>query len=242
MKGSEMTDTEKFKTLAWLTVFSIAMGYFESAVVVYLREIYYTSGFSFPMVSMTGRIAITEILREACTIIMLFTIAWLSGNTFIRRVAWFIYCFAIWDIFYYVFLKLLVDWPESLLTWDILFLIPIVWTGPVLAPVIASFTMILMALLIIFSNIIRPSVKSYWLILFGAFIIFLSFIWDFAGYMINHYSFSSLLKYNINHQALQSYIPAKFNWLLFIIGELIIVSALFLEFNRFKTARNEEKI
>ncbi|HLO57673.1 MAG TPA: hypothetical protein VK179_02970 [Bacteroidales bacterium] len=237
-----MTVKEKFKTLAWLTVFSIAMGYFESAVVVYLREIYYPSGFRFPMVSMPGSIAITEILREACTMIMLFTIAWLSGNTFIKRIAWFIYCFAIWDIFYYVFLKLLVNWPESLLTWDILFLIPMVWTGPVLTPVIASITMILMALLIIFTDLLRPSLKSYWLVFGGAFIMFLSFVWDFGSYMTRNYSFSSLLKYDINQQALQSYVPSKFNWILFVIGEVIILSALILEYNRSKNISAHEKI
>ena len=35
--------------LIWLTVFAIAMGFLETTVVVYLREILYPNGFSFPL-------------------------------------------------------------------------------------------------------------------------------------------------------------------------------------------------
>jgi hypothetical protein len=39
----------KIKTIIWLAVFSMAMGYLESAVVVYLRKLYYPDGFKFPL-------------------------------------------------------------------------------------------------------------------------------------------------------------------------------------------------
>jgi membrane protein implicated in regulation of membrane protease activity len=60
--------------------------------------------------------------------------------------------FAIWDIFYYIFLWLLIGWPESFFTWDILFLLPVTWVGPVLAPVINSLTMIVLAGLILLAD------------------------------------------------------------------------------------------
>ena len=40
-------------------------------------------------------------------------------------------------------------WPPSLLTWDILFLIPVPWIGPVLAPVLVSVGLIVGSLLLL---------------------------------------------------------------------------------------------
>jgi len=145
-----MADFYRFWVL--LTIFAIAMGFLESAVVIYLREIYYPEGFAFPLNIIHGKIAVTEILREAATIVMLVSVSILAARRWIIRFAWFIYLFAIWDIFYYVFLRVLLGWPESLLTWDILFLIPTTWVGPVLAPVINSLTMILLAILLIVAD------------------------------------------------------------------------------------------
>ncbi|MBL7138880.1 MAG: hypothetical protein ISS17_08905, partial [Bacteroidales bacterium] len=139
-----MDQKDRTRTLL-ITLFAIAMGFLESAVVVYLRAIYYPEGFAFPLKIIEGPVATTEILREAATLIMLITVAILAARRWIIRFAWFIYIFAIWDIFYYIFLWLLLGWPESLLTWDILFLIPTTWVGPVLAPVINSLTMIALA-------------------------------------------------------------------------------------------------
>ena len=140
----------------WLTLFSIAMGFFESAVVVYLRAIYYPNGFNFPLINMNPAIAITELGREAATIVMLAGIGIVAGKNNTQRFAWFLYCFAIWDIFYYVFLKVLLNWPESLFTWDILFLIPLPWVGPVICPCIISLSMILLSVILVYFNDKNP--------------------------------------------------------------------------------------
>src|SRR5215204_495359 len=132
------------KKLIWVTIFSIAMGFMETAIVVYLRKIYYPGGFQFPLVPMEADLVLVEILREAATIIMLVGIGILIGKNTSQKFAYFIYCFAIWDLCYYIFLKLLLDWPESLLTPDILFLIPVPWVGPVIGPCIISMTMIVL--------------------------------------------------------------------------------------------------
>ena len=128
--------------LIWLSLYAVAMAWVESAVVVYLREIYYPRGFSFPIVIIPDRMAAIEVGREAATLVMLAGVAALAGRDRWERFLCFCISFGVWDIFYYVWLKLFLGWPPSLLTWDILFLIPAPWIGPVLAPVIVSVAMI----------------------------------------------------------------------------------------------------
>ena len=135
--------------ILWVTIFGIAMGYFEASVVVYLRAIYYPEGFSFPLKPFTDYKIIVELFREFASIIMLISVASIAGRTLMERLAYFMLSFGIWDIFYYIFLKIALDWPESLLTWDILFLLPIPWIGPVIAPVSISILMIITSILII---------------------------------------------------------------------------------------------
>ncbi|WP_457595630.1 hypothetical protein [Hydrogenimonas sp.] len=129
----------------WFTLWGAAFGYIESAVVVYLREIYYPQGFSFPLVPIEENILLTETLREAATLILLWATATLSYTALQSRVAAFFILFGIWDICYYLFLKLLLDWPATLFTWDILFLIPAPWVGPVWAPLVVSSGLILLS-------------------------------------------------------------------------------------------------
>jgi hypothetical protein len=125
----------------WITVYAIAMGVLEAAVVIYLRKLYYPEGFSFPLRMVDTDIAIVELWREVATIVMLGVVGVLAGRTRSERFAWFIYCFGIWDLVYYGYLKYALDWPKSLLEWDILFLLPVPWYGPVIAPCIVAATM-----------------------------------------------------------------------------------------------------
>lgn len=126
------------KQLFWLMVWGVVFGYMEAAVVVYLREIYYPEGFAFPLVIIQEHIMLTEILREAATLLIIWTTVCLAYKRLQSRIAAYIVLFGIWDIFYYIFLKLLLNWPESLGTYDILFLIPAPWVGPVWAPILVS--------------------------------------------------------------------------------------------------------
>lgn len=222
-----------FGVLVWITIFSIAMAYLESAVVVYLRALTYPEGFTFPMQPIGRNIALTEIFREAATIIMLIGAGILAGKNFTERFAWFLYSFAIWDIFYYVFLKILINWPSSLLTWDILFLIPVTWVGPVISPVIVSLTMILLAGFIIYFNSKNLKVRINWqiwtLLINGSLVLILSFIWDYSSFILSHYSLSQIWSMPDNHalyDLAQQYVPQSFNWGLFGVGELIILIAI----------------
>jgi hypothetical protein len=152
MKNSTV---EMLKRLGIAVLFGIAFAYIESAVVVYLRVIFHPNGFTFPLemfgVTAEGkRLLLTEIGREAATLVLILTAAWLFGRVRQERAAYFLAIFAVWDVFYYVWLKVLLDWPASIMDWDILFLIPMVWASPVLYPVLVSTMMFAMAVAILY--------------------------------------------------------------------------------------------
>jgi hypothetical protein len=226
------------KTFIWITIFAISMGFLETTVVVYLRALLYPNGFVFPLTPIPQSLAVTEILRETATLIMLLGAGTLAGKNAISRFAWYLYAFAIWDIFYYIFLKLLLNWPGSLMTWDILFLIPVVWVGPVLAPVIISLTMIILSILIIKLDANREKVrinfKEWILLIAGSIILIIAFSWDYSAFILKNHKFSDIWAIpakDMLNEAL-NYIPSKFNWLIFGLGEIIIISGIFMFWKR----------
>jgi hypothetical protein len=233
----------KGNRLVWLTVFSVAMGYMESAVVIYLRKIYYPEGFRFPLVPLDTDIGLVEVFREAATIIMLLGIGILSAQKASLRFAYFIYCFAIWDLCYYLFLWIFLDWPQSLFTWDILFLIPVPWVGPVLTPCIISATMLLLAGSIIYFQRLGVNTKlktKEWLLLsLGSMVVILSFIWDYLRYQdtSNQEGLSHLL--SGRHEMfseINEYIPLEFNWPVFLTGEGILLAGIIIFIVRIKSS------
>ena len=139
----------RYRRLTWLTTYCVAMAYLESAVVVYLRAIYYPEGFSFPLVLIEPRMSAIEVGREAATLVMLLGVAAVMSTDRWERFLFFALSFGIWDIFYYVWLWVFLRWPPSLMTPDILFLIPVPWIGPVLAPVVVSVGLIAGSLLLL---------------------------------------------------------------------------------------------
>ncbi len=114
------------------------MGILEAIVVVYLRRIYYPDGFGFPLAAIEPTLLRAELIREAMTLVMLALIGWMAAEDRWSRLLAFTFAFGIWDIAYYAGLKLFLDWPVRLLDPDILFLIPSVWIGPVLAPLLVA--------------------------------------------------------------------------------------------------------
>jgi len=120
------------------TAYAVAMAYLESAIVVYLRRLYYPQSFNFPLVLIDIPTLLIEVGREAATIVMLATVSMAAGRTRVGKLAYFLYLFGTWDIFYYVWLKVFLDWPASLVTWDVLFLIPVPWVAQVWYPLLVS--------------------------------------------------------------------------------------------------------
>jgi len=129
----------------WLLVviFAIAMAWVESAVVYYLRtmidriEPYQAN--PLPIFDGMGPV---EMIREMATMIMLFTVGALAGSNWRARFGYSAIAFGVWDIFYYVFLRMICGWPHSLSDWDVLFLLPLPWWGPVWAPMAIALLMI----------------------------------------------------------------------------------------------------
>lgn len=152
------------KRFITVVLFSIAFAYIEAAVVVYLRTIFYPNGFHFPLeifgtTPIWRKFLLTEIGREAATLVIIVTGSLISGQNKQQRTAYFLTIFAVWDLFYYVWLKVLIDWPASIMDWDVLFLIPITWASPVLAPVLVSLAMLVFAGVILYLDSEQRAVR-----------------------------------------------------------------------------------
>jgi hypothetical protein len=198
------------KRLLLVFFFSIAFAYIESAVVVYLRAIFHPDGFVFPLTvlgnsRLLGQFLLTEIGREAATLVVIFSSTWLLARTAKLRLAYFFTIFALWDIFYYIWLKVLIDWPVSIMDWDVLFLIPMVWASPVLAPVLVSIAMLAFAAVIFFAEKRVKFTKPKTILLIASSVIMIiSFC--IAGRYISSADYA-------NH----------FNWYVFAAGYLLFI-------------------
>jgi hypothetical protein len=124
--------------LGWVALFALAMAYVEAASVVYLRRIYGITDLIRDVAPYDRALSPVELGREAATLVMLAAVGWAVGRTWPSRAGFAFFAFGAWDIFYYVWLRLLIGWPASLLDPDILFLIPLPWWGPVLSPILIA--------------------------------------------------------------------------------------------------------
>ncbi|MBI3585723.1 MAG: hypothetical protein HY088_01170 [Ignavibacteriales bacterium] len=171
--------------LFWVAIFAIAFAFVESSVVVYLRALYYPQGFSLPLKIISRHHIYIELAREFSTIMMLVAVGALAGATRWQKFSYFMIAFGVWDIFFYVWLKVCINWPASLLDWDILFLLPVPWIGPVLAPVLISVLMIIGGVFIIKKEAeegkFHPTKLVWFLTILGTAIILYSFTSDFRA-------------------------------------------------------------
>ena len=220
------------RAFVWMTVFYIAMAYLESAVVVYLRALYYPEGFDFPLVTMNRSLVGTEVFREVATILMLLAPAAILTRSALERFAWFCFGFGIWDIFYYVWLKVLLDWPASLMSRDLLFLVPVPWVGPVWAPCVISLGLIGLAIVLLRGRSTDPRFRvggwSWFLLLFGALLMIISFTID---PLMRSYGLDSLAGVDGPGEAAltngREYIPEHYPWPWFAVGCSLALWALF---------------
>ncbi len=129
------------RTAAWLIAYALAMAYVESAVVVYLdAALAVRPEAIFPLrgASALGSLGEIELGRELATLVMLAAVGWLAGRGRLERLAWTAVAFGAWDIAYYGWLRVFIGWPTSPGSWDLLFLVPVPWVGPVWAPIVVS--------------------------------------------------------------------------------------------------------
>lgn len=212
------TKGEALKKVPAVVLWAVGFAFVESAVVEYLRALYYplsAGGFTFPVLTLEQikamgedhwRRLLIELGREAATLVMLAAVANAAAGN--RREAWahFLIAFGVWDIFYYVWLKLFIDWPADFATWDLLFLLPVPWVSPVAAPLIVSAVMIGSGLTVLtYEARGRPlmaGMRDWALITLGGVVVIVSFCWDSGNIMAGG-------------------LPAQFNWPLFFAGLIL---------------------
>jgi len=176
----------------WVAIFSIAFAWVESAVVVYLRTIYFDGGFSFPLTinyengqHVFNPLVRIEFGREIATIIILSAVGIIAGKKPFHRFCFFMIAFGIWDIFYYIWLYIMVGWPESLMTWDLLFYVPLPWVGPVITPVLIAMAMVAAGSLVIYCAAKGYEIRWRWydmVVELGcAAIMIVAFCWDWKN-------------------------------------------------------------
>jgi hypothetical protein len=126
-----------------LALFAVAMGHLEAVVVYYIRldlgDVHGTA--TIPPEVLRSFPWDIEATREVATLVMLGTVAVLAGRTWSRRLAAFLWTFAVWDATYYASLRIMTGWPPSFLTPDIYFLLPVPFGGPVWVPLAADVVM-----------------------------------------------------------------------------------------------------
>jgi hypothetical protein len=197
--------------LLHVAVFSVAMAWTEAAVVLYLRVMVgRLQPYQADPLPHFGGLGGPEIIREAATLAMLLAVGWLAGTGMRNRLAYGAFAFGVWDIFYYVFLVPLTGWPQSLLDWDILFLIPLPWWGPVIAPVVISLILIAGGGLIILLDGQRQAVfPRRWMWLAAA-----------AGVGLNLYTFmtDTIQGFIQGSPGAWEILPAAFKWPVFLTG------------------------
>lgn len=201
-----------------VVVFAAGMAWVESAVVVYLRtligrlEPYQPN----PLPVTSAGLGQTEIVREVATMVMLCTVGWLAGRSWRARLSYTMIAFGAWDILYYVFLAVIGPWPRSILDWDILFLIPLPWWGPVLAPMLIAALMIgggaLAARLDERDHQVWPG-RPAWLL-------------NFAGIALAMYVFlqDAIRVAERGEAAIRTVLPVSFNWPLFVVALALLAA------------------
>jgi hypothetical protein len=197
---------------AGIVLYAVAMAYLEAAVVVYLRAaLGVPTGTIFPIdLSPRGEpFGWIEVGREGATLVMIGAVGWIAGRSPLERLAWAGVVFGIWDIGYYAFLWVLSGWPPSVGTWDILFLLPAPWAGPVWAPIAVSLALIGFGLAcaghLRSGASLRFGRRHLWVLLLGGVIIIASFLLN-AGLV------------------LEGGIPTTFAWPIFLAGLAIGVA------------------
>ena len=200
----------------WLVVvaFAAAMAWVEAACVYYLRELVdRVQPYQANPLPIRGVIGGVELVREAATLVMLLTVGMLAARRWRDRIAYAVIAFGVWDIFYYVFLRMMAPWPASLFDWDILFLLPLPWWGPVLAPMTIATLMIVWGTLVTQSrrsSRLSPGVAPWSLSAVGTALALYVFMAD------------SLQLMHLGIEATRQVLPTRFNWPLFTIALVLM--------------------
>ena len=198
------------KNLWWVGFYAVAMAYLESAVVVYLRRLYGISNLMISVPPSDPQIGAIELGRELATLVMLLAVGWVAGKKFQSRLGFAIFAFGLWDIFYYIWLKVFIGWPQTLLDPDLLFLIPLPWWGPALAPMLIAALMSAGGTLVVIGadrgQVIRLSPANWVTLTVGILAMLYAFMAD------------ALAILPANFRTLSQLRSTSFNWLVYLFG------------------------
>ena len=178
----------------WIVLFAVAFAWVESAVVVYLRDIFYGGDFHFPLIigweggkRNPSQLIWIEFGREIATLIMLFSVGWAAGRKLVVKFSLFLIAFGVWDIFYYIWLYVMIKWPQSLMTWDLLFFVPLPWVGPVITPVLIALAMVGIGSLLVYYSAQKIFLPWRWydgvIELVLCLLMITAFCWDWKNIM-----------------------------------------------------------
>ena len=211
------------KKLISVSLFAIAMAYIEGAVVVYLRNLYGIEDLVLDFMPFNPQIALIEFCREIATLVLLLAIGWTAGRSFQERMGFTFFAFGMWDIFYYGWLRIMINWPVTLLDMDLLFLIPFPWWSPVIAPVLIACLMIGWGILVVIKADKGKKIRMSWWELAGT----------SAGILILLYSFmeDAIQLLPASSEQLNSIRPTNFNWPVYLCG--LFITSFCLLFNFF---------
>jgi hypothetical protein len=199
---------------AIVLAFAIAMAWVEAASVFYIRALVdRIEPYQADPLPMNGTLGYVELWREAATLVMIAALGTLAGRTWRRRAGYAAIAFGAWDIFYYVFLRLMSGWPRTLLDWDILFLLPLPWWGPVLAPVSVALLMILWGTLATQSDEGAVEARWPWALACAGIVLALVVFMTDAGRALPE-----------GRDAVLRALPTSFNWPLFCLALLLMAS------------------
>jgi len=205
-----------------VVVFAIGMAWVEAASVYYLRAMTdRIEPYQQNPLPMRGVLGPVELVREASTLVMLFTVGALAGRTWRQWLGYTAIAFGVWDILYYVFLRVICDWPKSLFDWDILFLLPLPWWGPVLAPMCIALLMIVWGTLASQVTDRNPATSLTWA------------VWGLNGLGIALALYLFMAdSLRMLHQGLDAawhVLPTPFNWSMFCVALALMASSLYSE-------------
>lgn len=215
----------------WVVTFAVAFAWVEGSIVVYLREIWFDGLFCFPVVKAWegDRFVVDDLMRiefgrEVATIIMLVAVGCATGKNALQKFCFFMIAFGIWDIFYYIWLWVMVGWPDSLMTWDLLFFVPLPWVGPVITPVLIALAMSAAGSLIIYYDEKGYTIHWRWydwvIESVCGLLIITAFCWDWKNIM------------RLPGSVLHNGIPDEFAWWLYLPAYIFSVAYFGVRFRQ----------
>jgi hypothetical protein len=198
----------------WLAIviFAIGMAWAEAATVYYLRlMVDRVDPYQAIPLPMSGNLGNIELVREVATLVMILALGMVTGRTRTTRLGYAAIAFGVWDIGYYAFLKFICGWPKSLFDWDVLFLLPLPWWGPVLAPICVASLMIVWGAMVTQRQVRThgrsvPSKLCWRLNWIGAALALYVFMAD------------SIRSVHEGLDATRTMLPTAFNWPLFLVA------------------------